>query len=639
MKHSLTIRMLKVGLMALIPAFLWLGVAFLITMNQETSSEQMAVDAVILAFWSVLFLHCLLFLKQWAFSSRWYLSVILWLIIGVIAYSFAREIGQLIYNLAETQFCYENLTHTLKTYALNGGIGFFIAVFPVAYIFQIDRIKENKFFRQWFVDGKGAGGDYAGVRSFDKKEIKHLNWLSKEGFRTKSILLGRNLWQDDPGMRLIGDRENSHHLVCASARSGKSVSFLYNNLLMVDTPAIVFDLRGELSKQTFYRRSSKNWLNQWGLKGKAIKHFENGRCFVFDPFHETDLPSWNYNLLSEIDIESPRVREMLSAISEGCVLPEKGENVHFQEIAQFVIEGVIAFVLGNVSKQNQNLVYITELLNGFDNEIGVARIERFNELLVKMLMDTESAGGLPAEAAIRLQGMGDKEKGSVLSTVARSLKWISDPSMKKHLVGDNSFRFSEIGSNGFIDTLYVVLPENMMSEAGQMRWFRTITNLGMALLRSRAVVKSDTLFILDEFARLQNIKSISDGISTLMGDKIKLIMAIQNLGQLIHNYPKRWNSFIANSTLEFFGVHDLETANYISSLLGNRIEKVKNNGKDFEKKLPLMTAQEVMTYLAKNRNRMLVFPVDGLPLRLERVGYKRVRELNPITGLIGHYEF
>ena len=74
-------------------------------------------------------------------------------------------------------------------------------------------------------------------------------------------------------------------------------------------------------------------------------------------------------------------------------------------------------------------------------------------------------------------------------------------------------------------------------------------------------------FLLDEFPQLGRMTAVEDAISLVAGYGALLWLFVQDLSQLKVVYPK-WETFLANSTLQAFGTQDQFTARYLSEALG-----------------------------------------------------------------------
>jgi type IV secretory pathway TraG/TraD family ATPase VirD4 len=75
-------------------------------------------------------------------------------------------------------------------------------------------------------------------------------------------------------------------------------------------------------------------------------------------------------------------------------------------------------------------------------------------------------------------------------------------------------------------------------------------------------------FFLDEFGQLGRLDALVDGLTLMRGYGVQLWPLVQDLSQLKAVYP-RWQSFLANTSQQYFGIADYDTAHYISNALGH----------------------------------------------------------------------
>lgn len=493
--------------------------------------------------------------------------------------------------------------------------------YPSFFFAWFQAIRDSAFFRQLFIEGHGGGSKWASLHTFRKCSGK----ISRK-LNNNRILLGRALFADDYKARIISADKESHLVTIAGTGAGKSVTSLYGNLSQWGSSAIIVDPKAELTHQTYRVRSGKAWLKQNNIKGKTRRHKKgDARCYLLDPFEENkDLPKACYNVLSEIDIHSPRVREMLSAISDGCVLPEKND-IHFRDMAQFAIEAFILFVLAKYPKENHNLPFVYDLITGIvDPDLPYADPTAFNSILKDMLKVHQAGGGLCQQFASKMLEVGDREGGSILTTVARSLKWCSDPAMRQHLT-TSDFSFSELKKR--TATIYIVLPSSLMEP--QSRWLRVLISISLNITKKQEIdPKQPLLFVLDELPLLGGkIKAVADGFALLRGYGIRLWGLVQVLEQLKHDYPN-YDAILGNATVQVYGINSLFTAEWISRMLGEGIQK-KKIGKGEARHVqeyirPLLTPSEVRIKLSRSANRSIVFS-DGFPMRLERCSFKPMK--------------
>ena len=77
------------------------------------------------------------------------------------------------------------------------------------------------------------------------------------------------------------------------------------------------------------------------------------------------------------------------------------------------------------------------------------------------------------------------------------------------------------------------------------------------------------LFLLDEFAALGRLEAVERAMGLMAGYGLQLWPILQDMSQLRALYGPKANTFVANAgVLQTFGVNDLETAEWLSRLLG-----------------------------------------------------------------------
>jgi len=522
---------------------------------------------------------------------------------------------------------------------------FIIAFLPPFLMYRLQALKENPIYRQWFLEGKGGSAIWASVGTFNslKGKLKQKmlgHWLDKVGIVTEGVYLGRTLMDDDPFRRHVVIKDDAHMMTVGSTGSGKGTTVLFQNLSMGEWSCIINDTKGELCRLTANRRHHKNI----GGKGTTKKHLPNGQVYILDPFgvnQKFGYQSNSYAFLNEIDPKAPNARQLIAAISDGCFTRESAENKHFEETPKIIFEGFIIHVLTEFPKVNHTLPFVYDLIRGINPQNGYIDLDYFQSVLLDMSKNN-ALGGLAQEAARLLIEMGERERGSMITTMSRNLKWIGVPQMREHL-SRSDFSLKDFGvktqmidgkKEEVIETIYIILPDQMMKE--QMRWIRTYFSVAIRLMQDREKTpKAPTMVIIDEFARLGGkIEVIADGFGILRSYGVKLWVFLQTLGQLKGDYPDKWSSMIGNSNVQVFGagMGDNETSEWVSQTLGTKIIKQKERIPGFwglfrkkvlsETPRELLTPAEVTTKLGKSANMQIIFPNDGFPMRLERLAFK-----------------
>ena len=525
-----------------------------------------------------------------------------------------------------------------------------VAFGPPFLLYRSQTMKENPLYRQWFLEGKGGSARWASVGTFDgiRGKLKQSAlgfWFNRKGARADGIYVGRSLLDDDPFQRHLVIKNSEHFMTLGTTGAGKAISALFINFSLYLGSIIGFDPKGELCRMTANSRNHKNI----GGPGKTTKHLENGVVHILDPtglMEQDNYKSNCYNPLLDIDSKDSRARQYLAALSDAIVLTERGENKHFEEVPKMIFEAFVAHVLTTYPRADHTLPFVYDLIRGVNPKTRKVDFDFQQEVLLQMVKN-DAMGGIVQEGGRILIEVGPNERGSMISTLSRNLKWIGEPQMREHL-SDSDFSFSDIGVktmmvNGkeekIIHTIYVILPDQMIKE--QMRWLRMIFSFGIRVMQERdrnLLPDIPTLVVIDEFARLGGkIEVIAEGFGILRSFGIRLWTLNQSLGQLKADYPGRWGDMISNSTVQIFGagMGDPETAEWVSRTLGSRIIRKKEWSKNWlglpykkivdEAPRELLTPAEVTTKLGKTSNLQIILPNEGLPMRLERLSFKALK--------------
>lgn len=459
------------------------------------------------------------------------------------------------------------------------------------------QLRENPEFRRWFHFGRGKNAMWASVHSFEESKVKLEKRCDLGG-----LYMGRTLTQDDLEKHEIGLKDDAHQVTIAQTGAGKSISAIWPNMMLYSGPMVVLDPKGE------HTNFSADFRGAW----------------VLDPYANSERQTDFYNPLSEIDINDDGARGLIQAISGGVVLDDNSSDIHFTESARTVIEGVIAHVLSRFPEREQTLPRIVEIFRGYDPELGVSDPEGFDQIIADMSAN-DAAGGLPMDAANTLLSAADRERGSILTTCFRSLKWVNDPPMKKVLSSSNFTLKALVGAPNS-KTLFIVLPFDYMETTRQIRWMRVMVNLMNSYLfrHPRPSTMPPLLFVLDEFFKLGHMKMLEEGVVTARGAGAKYWILLQNIGQLKELYGKNWETFMGASNVQLFGLgNDGETMKWAAEALGGMHEQGSGN-------YPLMRPDEVKQFLGKDEPTQIVIRSTGAPMRLERVAYKPIKKYRGI---------
>lgn len=360
------------------------------------------------------------------------------------------------------------------------------------------------------------------------KEIKKIGLRSKHG-----MLLGK----DKKGF-LIADGFQ-HCLLFAPTGSGKGVGFVIPNLLFWTDSVIVHDIKLE------------NYELTSGYRHNKLKQ----RVFLWNPAD----PGGVSHCYNPIDFVSRKMGQMVDDVQKiaNLLLPEQE---FWQNESRSLIVGIILYLIADDSKVKT----FGEVVRTLRNDDVV-----YNLAVVLDTMGKDIHPVAYMNIAAFLQ-KADKERSGVISTANSSLELWANPLIDATTArSDFDIRtFKKIPT-----TVYVGLtPDNIQRLQPLMKIFYQQASQALS---SRMPTKEDkvgVMFVMDEFPTLGKMEQFQTGIAYFRGYKVRLFLIIQDTEQLKGTYEEAgMNSFLANSTYRItFAANNVETANLISQLIGNK---------------------------------------------------------------------
>jgi type IV secretion system protein VirD4 len=195
--------------------------------------------------------------------------------------------------------------------------------------------------------------------------------------------------------------------------------------------------------------------------------------------------------------------------------------------------------------------------------------------MVKMLCESDAWGGMLARMGEQLTHFKDKELGSTLTTANRFLRYLDTLAVAAS-TKSSSFDPADLLKGKM--TIYLVIPpEHARVLAPLTRMW--IGSMLRAVVRGGLQDRRKVHFLLDEAAGLGHLQSLDDAVDKYRGYGVRLIFMYQSLGQLKSCFPDgQEQTLLSNVTQVFFGVNDLQTAEYVSNRLGEETIVVDSGG-------------------------------------------------------------
>lgn len=382
-------------------------------------------------------------------------------------------------------------------------------------------------------------------RPFKKPESIHGNakWASpkdvkKMGLRSKNgVLLGKY------AKKFIVADGYQHILLFAPTGSGKGVGFVIPNLLFWRDSVIVHDIKLE------------NYELTSGWRKKNLKQ----KVFLWNPA-DPDGVSHCYNPMDWI---SKKPGQMVDDVQKICnfLLPEQE---FWQNEARALLTGVMLYLVSGDDDKPTTLGEVVRTLRNDDVVYNLA-----------VVLDTMGKKIHPVaymNIASYLQKP-DKERGSVTSTANSSLELWANPLI------DTTTATSDFNLHEFKvipHTAYIGLtPDNISRLKPLMNMFYQQAAAFFTAKMPQPHEKYGVLMMMDEFPTLGKMEQFLAGIAYFRGYRVRLFLIIQDTEQLKGIYEESgMNSFLSNSTYRItFAANNMETANLISQLLGNKTSK------------------------------------------------------------------
>jgi type IV secretion system protein VirD4 len=365
-----------------------------------------------------------------------------------------------------------------------------------------------------------------------------MNWSDPKEYPYKSgrLFLGHVDGQE------VGIETERHAITIAGAGSGKGTSVIIPNLLKWPHNALVIDPKGEAAEATAEKREAM---------GQAVH--------VLDPFASarvSDRFKASYNPLDDLDPDALTIREDIEAVSDGIVMRPDPQAAHWDDGAQSIISGLIAFVLTTAPDDQRNLVEVQRILID-DDALAEA---------MQQMKGMDECAGLCREA---YSAAFAKEGQYFVSNARKNTRWLSSHGMAETLAS-SSFSLADLKAGRA--SVYLVLPANYLSQHG--RFLRLFVRCGIEAmarkLPSGELRGAQCLFMLDEFFSLGYIDEIAKAAGLMRGYGLQLWPILQDLGQLVTLYGREGSeTFFANADVhQFFGNTDTLTLDQISARLG-----------------------------------------------------------------------
>lgn len=453
------------------------------------------------------------------------------------------------------------------------------------------------------------------------------------GVDAKGRFLGdrdRNDPEGKPGLHK-GKGDDRHIVTIAGSRAGKSSTVLIPNLLRYPGSVLVIDPKGELARRTAAER-------------KAMPGHE---VIVLDPYGVSGEVSQSYNPLDELDRRSNTFVDDVALVAETLIVPGGSEDAFWTDAARNLLRAIILYMADSefeetseastIDHSEMSLMRMRRILMGAEGQLMPIGDDAKDRdplefyLFAKMMM-SDAFDGLVERYGRSFSEKTVREMGSILSFAREQTAFLDSEPMTA-VLRSSALRLRMLKHAK--TTIYLCLPAARLGT--HFRWLRLIIDLGFVRLEDDHVPELPVLFILEEFAALQHMRSIERAAGFFAGFGVRLWAVLQDLTQLKAHYPKSYETFLGNAgMLQAFGNVDLTTTEYLSKRLGDAqyvhterghasSGKIQSGDLGYQESLrsvPLLAPFEVAQYFSRESHRQLLIASGWPPIYCNRLGWE-----------------
>ena len=354
--------------------------------------------------------------------------------------------------------------------------------------------------------------------------------------RTEGIILAQKNYLP------VDKRGNVNVLVVGGSGSGKSTSYSIPNAYQMLGSYVFTDPKGELYDAT------AGYLKNNGYQIKVLNLVRPQYSDGYNPLR---------HISSEQDVD---------VIAETIVKGQKSENSsadpYWDDQAEQLLKALIFYLIATRPEEEQNLASCAELVRAANTNGGSNML---TQLMSQLPIDH------PARRNYKnIEIAPEKTYSSILSSLQSKLGKFDSKEIAE-LTSTDTINFEEIGNKK--TALYVISSDTHSAYDFLLTIFfsQMIQQLYDYADQNGGRLKTQTFFILDEFANIGQIPDFDKKISTSRSRNISFSVILQNLDQLEAVYEKSYETIMGNcDTHLFLGSNSYKTLEYFSKALGEK---------------------------------------------------------------------
>ena len=344
-----------------------------------------------------------------------------------------------------------------------------------------------------------------------------------------------------------------HTLIIGSTGSGKTICEimpLIFNLGYAGESMVINDVKGELFSHT------SDFLKRQGYEIKVINLRDALASDGWNPLHL----AYKYYKEGNIDLAGDIIENFSKSLTKNL----SSKDMYWEKSATAVLTALCYAVIEDAPKEQQ--VHLFSIYNMLV-EHGAKTIDRFNSL--DLYFQQKPFGNLAKMSYATGSFAKGETRATLFSVLATVIKIFSDTGIA-NLTSRTDFELDDIGKEK--TAVFLIIPDEKESrhELASLfidQCYQALVNSAQTLSNGKMPIRVN--FILDEFANMPPITSISNKITVSRSRNIRFYLVVQDFDQLKEKYKESAGTIKSNATTWIYLLtSDNESAKEISSRLG-----------------------------------------------------------------------
>ena len=438
-----------------------------------------------------------------------------------------------------------------------------LSILIFMFILKYDRDIKLKLIKKKGLPEEDGNFEYGSSRFMTKKEIKKNFKVWNIGDELKSggipvTKLDGKIYYDD---------SFDHTMIIGSTGSGKTICEimpLIFNLGYANESMVINDTKGELYNTT------ASFLKKRGYKIHIVNLRNALASDGWNPLHL----AYKYYYEGNIDLAGDIIENFSKSLCKNL----SSKDMYWEKSATAVLSALCYGLIEDCTDELEvNLYSIYNLLV----EHGSKTIDRFNSL--DLYFQQKPMGSLSKMAYATGSFAKGETRATLFSVLATTIKMFSDTGIA-NLTSRTDFELENIGKNK--SAVFLIIPDEKESrhELASLfidQCYQALVNTAQSYSNGRMPIRVN--FILDEFANMPPITSISNKITVSRSRNIRFYLVLQDFDQLKETYKDSAGTIKSNATNWIYLLtSDNETAREISNRLGKYTissERVSTSGR------------------------------------------------------------